>query len=54
MIHVDNLSHLELSEMSSIIIKKADEGNTLVTLDNEYFRDKLILNDHLTLILIDK
>ena len=53
MIHVDNLTLLErtaikeLSEMSDIIIKKADKGNTLVVMDTEYYRDKLILNDHL-------
>ena len=49
----DNLSQAErqaLSEMKAakdIIIKKADKGNTLVIMDTSFYRDKLILSDHL-------
>ena len=49
----DNLNQAErqaLSEMKAakdIIIKKADKGNTLVIMDTKFYRDKLILSDHL-------
>ena len=32
---------------SSIIIKKADKGNTLILMDKDFYRDKLVLKDHL-------
>ena len=40
----------ELSDLSNndIIIKKADKGNTLVIMDKEFYRDKLVLEDHLS------
>ena len=49
----DNLSQSErqaLQELKSakdIIIKKADKGNTLVVMDTDFYRDKLVLSDHL-------
>lgn len=49
----DNLSQSErqaLKELKSakdIIIKKADKGNTLVIMDTKFYRDKLVLSDHL-------
>ena len=51
----DNLTRHErvaLSELrdlcnNEVILKKADKGNTLVMMDREYYRDKLVLSDHL-------
>ena len=49
----DNLTQTErqalkqLKSFTDIIIKKADKGNTLVILDTEFYRDKLVLADHL-------
>ena len=37
----------QLKSYSDIIIKKADKGNMLIVLDIEFYRDKLVLNDHL-------
>ena len=39
----------ELKTFDDIIIKKADKGNTLVVMDSEFYRDKLVLRDHLLL-----
>ena len=30
-----------------IVIKKADKGNVLLLMDKEFYRDKLVLQDHL-------
>lgn len=49
----DNLSSQErkaLQELKNnpeIVIKKADKGNTLVVMSTEFYRDKLVLNDHI-------
>ena len=49
----DNLNHAErtaLSELKTfddIVIKKADKGNTLIVMDSEFYKDKLVLQDHL-------
>ena len=32
---------------TDIIIKKADKGNTFVVMDSSYYRDKLVIADHL-------
>ena len=37
----------QLKKAEDIIIKKADKGNTLVVLDTPFYRDKLVLSDHL-------
>ena len=37
----------ELKETNDLIIKKADKGSTLVVMDKVFYRDKLILQDHL-------
>jgi hypothetical protein len=37
----------DLKRANDIIIKKADKGNTLVVLDTNFYRDKLVLSDHL-------
>ena len=37
----------ELTSYNDIVIKKADKGNTLVIMDAEFYRDKLVLHDHL-------
>ena len=39
------LQQLKIAE--DIIIKKADKGNTLVILDTDFYRDKLVMSDHL-------
>ena len=39
----------ELKTFDDVIVKKADKGNTLVVMDREFYRDKLVLNDHLLL-----
>ena len=36
----------ELKTYNDIIIKKADKGNTLVIMDSDFYRDKLVLQDH--------
>lgn len=36
-----------LKDTDDIIIKKADKGNVLVVMDTTFYRDKLVLNDHL-------
>ena len=49
----DNLSQREREALrdlkcaNDIVIKKADKGNTLVVLDTVFYRDKLVLSDHL-------
>ena len=51
--HKDNLSQSErralkvLTEANDIVIKKADKGDTLIVMDIAYYRDKLVLHDHL-------
>ena len=37
----------ELKSANDIVIKKADKGNTLVVMDTEFYRDKLVIADHL-------
>ena len=37
----------EIKEATDIVIKKADKGNTLVILSKDFYRDKLVLADHL-------
>ena len=37
----------ELKTYDDIIVKKADKGNTLIVMDSEFYRDKLVLHDHL-------
>ena len=37
----------DLKTAADIVIKKADKGNTLVVMDTEFYRDKLVLLDHL-------
>ena len=37
----------DLKSDANIIIKKADKGNTLVVMSMEFYRDKLVLHDHL-------
>ncbi len=49
----DNLSQGEraalrdLKAATDIVIKKADKGNTIVVMDTDFYRDKLVLEDHL-------
>ena len=49
----DNLNPLErnaldeLKAFDDIVVKKADKGNTLVVMDRHFYRDKLVLQDHL-------
>ena len=49
----DNLSPAErnaLTELKGyddIIVKKADKGNTLVIMDRTFYKNKLVLQDHL-------
>ena len=38
----------ELTENDEIIIKKADKSGNFVLLDKSFYRDKLVLKDHLT------
>ena len=50
---MDNLSHAEreaLAELKlakDIVIKEADKGSSLIIMDKEFYRDKLVLEDHL-------
>ena len=37
----------ELKLLDDVIIKKADKGNTIVIMNKSFYRDKLVLNDHL-------
>ena len=37
----------DLKTANDIVIKKADKGNTLVIMDTEFYRDNLVLLDHL-------
>ena len=37
----------ELKNDKSIVIKKSDKGNALIIMSTEFYRDKLVLNDHL-------
>ena len=37
----------ELKENKNIVIKKADKTNIFVVMDTEFYRDKLVLKDHL-------
>ena len=37
----------ELKNCEDIVIKKADKGNTLIVMDRDFYRDKLVLHDHL-------
>ena len=37
----------ELKTRTAIVIKKADKGNVMIVLDNTFYRDKLVLQDHL-------
>ena len=37
----------ELNDMQDVVIKKADKGSTLVIMDTNFYRDKLIVEDHL-------
>ena len=52
-IQVDNLSThermalAEIKAANDIIIKKADKGNTLIVMDSEFYRNKLVITDHL-------
>ena len=41
------LSELKDLSKTDIIIKKADKGNTLVIMDIPFYRDKMVLGDHL-------
>ena len=43
----ERIALTELSKADDIIIKKADKGDTLVIMDKEFYRDKLVLQDHL-------
>ena len=51
---VDNLTQgekialKELKTAQDIVIKKADKGNILVVMDTEFYRDKLVMKDHLS------
>ena len=36
-----------MKSANDIVIKKADKGNTLVIMDMEFYRDKLVIMDHL-------
>ena len=36
-----------LKNLDDVIIKKADKGNVMVIMDTDFYRDKLVLNDHL-------
>ena len=38
----------ELKENQNIVFKKADKGGSFVIMDNEFYRDKLVINDHLS------
>ena len=38
----------ELKTDSEIVIKKADKGNTLIVMSTNFYRDKLVINDHLS------
>ena len=38
----------QLNTTRDFIIKKADKGNELIILDTEYYRDILVLRDHLS------
>ena len=38
---------LELKSANDVVIKKADKGNTLVIMDTEFYRDKIVISDHL-------
>ena len=33
--------------MKAWMVKKADKGNTLVVMDKSFYRDKLVMKDHL-------
>ena len=37
----------EIKAYEDIVVKKADKGNTLVVIDKDFYRDKLVLQDHL-------
>ena len=37
----------ELAENRNIVIKKADKTNIFVVMDSTYYKNKLVLNDHL-------
>ncbi len=37
----------ELISYDDIVLKKADKGNTLVIMERDFYRDKLVLGDHL-------
>ena len=37
----------ELKSFTDIIIKKADKSNTMIVMGKDFYRDKLILQDHL-------
>ena len=41
------LKELIALSADKIIIKKADKGNTLIVMDQQFYRDKLVLQDHL-------
>lgn len=44
------IDELRILSRSDIVIKKADKGNTLVIIDKSFYRDKLVLQDHLNSI----
>ena len=44
------IDELRILSKSDIVIKKADKGNTLVIIDKSFYRDKLIMQDHLNSI----
>ena len=54
-LHRDNISYDERMALqdlddllkTDIIVKKADKGNTFVVMDVSYYRDKLVIADHL-------
>ena len=44
----------ELKDCPDITIKKADKGNTLVVMATDFYRDKLVLNDHINTLTYGK
>ena len=44
------IDEIKILSRSDIVIKKADKGNTLVIIDKSFYRDKLVLQDHLNSI----
>ena len=49
----DNLTRNERQALSklkktNLVIKKADKGDTLIIMEPEFYRDKLVFKDHLS------